>query len=257
MHFSAGQEALDLVLLFDISASMRPKVQAVAAAAHEGVQELRPGDRVAIMAFNTRSRVVAPFTMDLVAVQRSIQEDVLSLHFGGGTYIQNAVSDAAKRLMGEPRGGRRRAILIITDNFGRRTRRASSVLRELWEADALLTGLIVRSTAVQTVHTIFSVTHPYMYALEAGIKGIAEKTGGDFIQSGDPGIGFHESMRRIRSRYTIYYAVPAGAKPGSQRTVHTELSVEAAKRYPQARVRARTGYTAPEAGIAQDTPPAK
>ena len=35
---------------------MRPKVQEVAAAAREGVQELRPGDRVSVMVFNTAAR---------------------------------------------------------------------------------------------------------------------------------------------------------------------------------------------------------
>lgn len=248
VHFSAGEEALDLILLFDISGSMRPKVQGVAAAAREGVQELRPGDRVAIMAFNRRSRMVAPFTQDMAAVQRSIQQDVLSLPFGGGTYIQSAVSDAGKVFRAEPVTGRRRAILVITDNFGQRTRSESSVVSELWEADALLTGLIVRSAAAQTAHTIFTVTHPYMYGLQAGVRGIAEKTGGDFIQAEDPGSAFQESMRRIRSRYSIYYALPAQAKPGSHRTIRVGLSAEAGKRFPEARVRARTGYTAPAAG---------
>src|ERR1043166_47545 len=35
VHFSAGEENLDLILLFDISASMRPAVEAVARAARE------------------------------------------------------------------------------------------------------------------------------------------------------------------------------------------------------------------------------
>ncbi len=256
-HFSAGEEALDLILLFDVSGSMRPKVQAVASAAREGVQELRRGDRVAIMAFNSRSRIVAPFTEDLAAVQRSIQEDVLALRFGGGTFIQSAVSDAAKVIRAEPATGRRRAILVITDNFGQRTRSETSVVRELWEADALLTGLIVRSAAAQTVHTIFTVTHPYMYGMQAGVRGIAEKTGGDFIQADAPSSAFQESMRRIRSRYSIYYGLPAAAKPGSSRTVRVGLTAQAAKRFPDAKVRARTGYTAPAAAPTADAQPAK
>src|SRR5947208_2660131 len=45
LHFSTGEEPLDLILLFDVSGSMKPKVQEVAAAAQEGMQELRQGDR--------------------------------------------------------------------------------------------------------------------------------------------------------------------------------------------------------------------
>ena len=182
-----GKKPLDLILLFDVSGSMRPKVQEVAAAAREGVQELRRGDRVAIMVFNNRARLVMRFTDDLEAVQRSIQQDVLGLRFGGGTFIQSAVSEAARRFLRQPRTERRRAVLIVTDDYGQRTKRESTVVRELWEADALLTGLIVRSKAVQTVRTISTIMHPYLIGLQAGVKGIAEKTGGDFIQAGDAG----------------------------------------------------------------------
>src|SRR6185503_2873825 len=49
LHFSWAEEPLDLILLFDISSSMRPAVEAVSAAAREGLQELRHGDRVAVM----------------------------------------------------------------------------------------------------------------------------------------------------------------------------------------------------------------
>jgi VWFA-related protein len=244
VNFSAGEEALDLILLFDVSGSMRPKIQEVAAAAHQGVQELRKGDRVSIVVFNTHTRVIAPFTEDLEAVQRSIQEDVLGLRFGGGTFIQSAVSDSAKMLMDQPRTARRRAVLVITDDMGQRTRRESTVVTELWEADALLTGLIVRSELVQTLHRINTITHPYLIGLQAGVKGIAQKTGGDFIHAGEAGQAFQESMRRIRQRYSLYYPMPDG-KPGARRAIRVELTGDAAKRYPKAHVRTRTGYVMP------------
>ena len=242
LHFSSGEDPLDLILLFDVSGSMKPKVAEVAAAAREGVQELRPGDRVAVMAFNSRSREVLPFTDNLERVQQSIREDILGLRFGGGTLIQSAVSDAAKRFLREPRTERRRAVLIVTDDFGQRTRREATVIQELWEADALLTGLIVRSPQVYAAQTLGSIMNPAMIALRAGVRGIAEKTGGDFLRAADSGRGFQESMRRIRSRYSLYYAMPAG-KPGTRRTIRVELT--AAEKHSKARVRARTGYFTP------------
>jgi VWFA-related protein len=243
-EFSWDEEPLDLILLFDVSGSMRPKVREVAAAAREGVGELRQGDRVAVMVFNTHTRIIAGFTEDLEAVQRTIQQDVLGLKFQGGTYIQNAVDDAALRLAQQPRTRRRRAVLIVTDNFGQRTRRESTVVRDFWEADALLTALIVRNPAAQTMHTFNTVLHPYSLSLEVGVKGVVEKTGGDFIQAGDPGTAFQDAMRRIRQRYSLYYVQPE-AQPGSIRTLHVELQGPAAEQNPKARVRARTGYTVP------------
>jgi VWFA-related protein len=253
LHFSSGEDPLDLILLFDISGSMKPKVQEVAAAAREGVQELRQGDRVAIMVFNTHTRLVLPFTNDLERVQQSIRSDILALPFGGGTFIQSAVSDAAKRFLREPRTARRRAVLIITDDMGMRTQRESSVVRELWEADALLSGLIVRAGVYQAVNVVSTIMNPSRIAMQAGVRGIAAKTGGDFIPSGDPAAGFQESMRRIRNRYTIYYAMPE-AKPKTQRTVRVELTSQAAKQHSKAKVRARTGYFTPDEGPSADRP---
>ena len=253
LQFASEEEPLDLILLFDVSGSMREVVQAVAAAARDGFKQLQHGDRVSVMAFNTRSRVVAPFTDDLEAVDRTIQRDVMDIQFGGGTFIQAAVDDAALRFLHEKRTQRRRAVLIITDNIGMRTRREGSVVRDFWEADALLSGLVVRNPRYEAIRAATVILGPQNLVMQAGMRGIADKTGGDFIHSDDPGTAFRDAMRRIRSRYGIYYALPQ-AKPGAMRTVHVELKADAAKRYPKARVRARTGYVVPakaEAAVAQ------
>jgi VWFA-related protein len=244
LHFSAEEEPLDLILLFDISGSMRLVVQGVAAAARQGFRELRPGDRVCVMVFNTRTREVASFTGDLDAVDRTIQNDVLGMRFGGGTFIQSAVDAAAQRFGRERVTQRRRAVLIITDNIGQRTRREISVVRDFWEADALLSGLIVTNPTMQKIQTITTIMAPQGLLMRAGMKGIAEKTGGDAIQTSDPGPAFQEAMHRIRSRYSLYYALPEG-KPGAVRSVKVELTPDVAKRFPKARVRARTGYVVP------------
>jgi VWFA-related protein len=246
LHFSAEDEPLDLILLFDISGSMRAVVEGVAAAAREGLRELRQGDLVSVMVFNTHARVISQFTEDLDAVDRAIQEDVMGIRFGGGTFIQAAVDEAALRFLHEKKTQRRRAVLIVTDNIGMRTRREESVVRDFWEADAILSGLIVRNPAYQALHTVSIILGPQNLAMQAGMKGIAQKTGGDTLNSGDPGTAFQDAMHRIRTRYGLYYALPQ-AKPGTTRTVHVELTPDAAKRYPKSRVRARTGYIVPAA----------
>jgi VWFA-related protein len=253
VQFATGQESLDLILLFDVSGSMRPKVAEVANAAHQGMQELRHGDRVAIMVFNTKAHMLMPFTEDLAAVQRGIEQDVLGLKFGGGTFIQTAAEDAAHRLAREPRTARRRAVLIVTDDYGQRTRRESNVVREFWEADSILSALVVRGKVEQTVHAINMAASPYLMPLLVGVKGITDKTGGDFIRTDAPGTDFQDSMHRIRSRYSLYYPLPEG-KPGRTHSIRVELTEEAAKRFPKAHVRARTGYVFPANAQSATTP---
>ncbi len=247
--FAAGEEPLDLILLFDVSGSMRPKVAEVAAAAREGLDELRTGDRVSVMTFNTRTHLIQNFTENLAKVETAIH-DVLNLEFGGGTLIQSAVDEAALRFMKEPRNHRRRAVLIITDDIGQRTRREASVVRDFWEADAILSGLIVTNRAFKTLRTVGIIMGPQNLLMQAGMKGIAHKTGGDAISADDPADSFPEAMRRIRTRYSLYYPLP-DAKSGSTRSIRVELTRDAGHRYPKARVRARTGYVVRPAGSAK------
>lgn len=244
LYFSQDVEPLDLILLFDISGSMRPKIEKVAASSRKALAELRAGDRVAVMTFHGSSTIVAPFTEDLSAVARTIRDDVVGGRFGGGTRLLAGVDDAAEYFLQEPRTERRRAVLILTDNYGQRSRRTSTVVHHLWEADALLSGLIIRSPGETAVRTAMLVSSPLSILIQEGMAGVAEKTGGDTIKADDPGDALRDTMRRIRLRYSLYYAMPPG-NPGEQRQVKVELSPDALSRYPNGRVRARKGYLIP------------
>ena len=237
--FSAEEQPLDLILLFDISGSMRIQVKKVAAVARQGLRELRPGDRIAVMVFSSESQVVAPFSDDLDAVERAI-ERVLKLRFRGRTFIQAAVYDAANRFIywGD-RNHRRRAVLIVTDNHGRPTRSKASVLEHLWEADALLSGLVVTDRVANV--SIGGLLEQFGVKRPGGIEDFVENTGGDLIRSDDLVAAFPEMMHRIRSRYSLYYPLPKGDLD-SVRTIRVELTAEAQQRFPGAHVTSRRGY---------------
>jgi VWFA-related protein len=238
--FATEEQPLDIILLFDTSGSMRSKVEKATAASAQALHQLRDGDRVAIMTFSDRSALVAPFTMDLDAVERDIK-GILDRRFDGGTNIQGALVDAGNYfLANRPKRGRR-ATLLISDNIGHRTRKDISVVHVLWEADAVLCGLAIRDPGYPARRAIVAVVAPYALAKVGGVDPIAEKTGGEIVRMEDPGAGFPEMMRRLRSRYSLYYPTPEG-KPGSSRTIRVELSAAVRNRFPDARVYARRGY---------------
>jgi VWFA-related protein len=245
LYCSEEEEPLDVILLFDISNSMRPSVQQVGASAHAALAELRPGDRVAVMTFEIYSHLIAPLSSDLAQVQRSIEEDVVEGRFHGGTHLLAGVDDAAKYFLAQPASHRRRAVLILTDNFGQRSRRTSTVVHHLWEADATLSGLIIRTAASTALNTAAMISNPAVgLLLQEGMQGVAEKTGGDTLRASQPGEDFREMIHRLRLRYSLDYALPR-VKPGQQRQVKVELSKAALDRYPTARLRSRKGYLAP------------
>jgi VWFA-related protein len=239
--FTSEQQPLDIILLFDISSSMRSKLGKLTTAARQSLQELREGDRVSVMTFGDQTDLVSGFTNDLDAVERDIQGILSQRLRGANTYLQQAVDDAGNYFRQHPRSQRRRVILVITDNLGNRTRSEMSVVQNLWEADVVLCGLTIRDPGYPVRRAIVAVVAPYVLGRVRGMDRIAEQTGGDTIRLDDPGSAFPEIMRRIRCRYSLYYPTPEG-RPGSFRKIRVELARGTQARFPEARVHARRGY---------------
>lgn len=230
------QEPMDVVLLFDVSGSMRQPVARAAAAARKALDELRGGDRVAVIVFSSQVRLLCPFTEDLERVRRVIQEDVLGLPFSGATYILDAVAQSAAQFLMERKAARRRAILVVTDNFGQRHEvEEPEALTYLQEAGVVLAGLIVKNPRESAKRERRRV----------GVDRLAEETGGDAVHADDPGAEFTSLMERLRMRYSVYYEMPQG-NPGELRQVRLELQGQAKTLYPDARIRARKGYKLPD-----------
>lgn len=141
-HFSREEMPVDVVLLLDVSGSMRPHVERIATAAHTALQVLGEDDRVAIMVFDRRSRVRLPFRNSREDVQRALNLVLSQETFDGGTDITRALYDATAYLSKEARKDARRAVVILTDDRTERNRDEAGVGRALLRADAVLSALI-------------------------------------------------------------------------------------------------------------------
>lgn len=235
IHVSQDEEPLDLILLFDISGSMERTVAGVAASARKSLSQLRPGDRVAVMTFAGRPRLLSGFTDDFEAVQRTIERDILDEPFEGSTRIWDAADESARIHFRQGRNARRRAVIMITDNLGQKGRRdEKESLESLWESSAVLSAVVVSNPVFERreKHAIH-------------VNRLAEESGGDIIESDDPGDAFERMVRRIRSRYSIYYEMPQG-RPGEFRKIEVALQGEGLQHFPNARVRARRAYRLPD-----------
>jgi hypothetical protein len=197
--------------------------------------ELRAGDRVAVMSFNTKVRLEEPFSSDLAALQPRISGRIRATAFGGGTFILDAVDTAASYFLKEKGAHRRRAILVFTDDAGHGFANLKTVVKKLWEADAVVSGLILPGDS-----GLFHVNGPNLGSSDI-VDEAAAQTGGDVVDADPPGATFQEAIRRMRQRYSLFYATPAG-KSGETRKVTVDLSAPARKSNPGAKVLARKGY---------------
>jgi VWFA-related protein len=237
LYCSQDEQPLDILLLFDSSGSMRPAMRRLAVSAHTALSEMRKGDRVAVANFDADARIIGDFDDDLGQVEKLVGR-VVDLRFGGGTRILAAIDMATEYFAKHADPQRRHAILVFTDDYGQPSASEKSVIDHMWQSDIVLCGLIIPTP---TTPRGGGAGTPDV----ENILGVALKTGGETVEADDPGHTFREMLRRLRKRYSIYYAMPKG-KPGSLRRVAVDLSPRGRSRYPDALVLARKGYLIPK-----------
>lgn len=229
VNFSFAEEPLDLILLFDTAGSMHAKLLELFRATQLGFNELRKGDRVGVWVFSSTATELLPFSDNLELVNQAIVLRALGLRPSGSSRLEPAAGQAALRFNTEPKTRRKRAILIITDKQGAHGPDQMSIVRDLWNADAVMSELIMDRPG------------PATRMVDRGTDELIDKTGGAAIVAGNPGEAFRESVHYLRSGYAMYYALPDAAE-SSPRALEVELTPEAAARFPNVRIRARSGY---------------
>jgi VWFA-related protein len=141
-NFANEEMPLDVLLLIDVSGSMRPHVQRMADAAHEALRSLRQEDRVGLMAFDRSTRVRLALRNGPGEVERELNRLLDQERFDGGTDITRALLDAADYVRRNARAEARRAIVVLTDDRTERDRDEAAVERALARADAVLSALL-------------------------------------------------------------------------------------------------------------------
>jgi len=222
---------------------MQAMVGELAVSAVESLAVLRSGDRVGAMLFDTRTELLSAPTADMRQAAAALEGALREGGLNGGTDINGAVLDAARYLRLQPKSQARRSILILTDNRSIKSKRDATVIRELWEADAVLNALIFETGLERAARRYSEIVQPWFLLLDANVKRIVEQTGGESLQAGDAPEAFREMLDRIRKRYSLHYEPPAGP-PGKARSIRVVLTGEALARYPGAAVLARRGYLA-------------
>jgi Ca-activated chloride channel family protein len=239
VYFETEAAPVDLIFLLDVSESMNWLVDRLLDTQLEAIRALTVTDRVALMAFDTRGKLLVPFTTDHTAIVGPIK--TLAQHsFTGGTDLYRGLRDAceyiqrAAQTQPETEEARnRRVILMLTDGIGGANTRERQTLRELWEADAILDVMIVDPT--------LGLLHWDPAYRPQDLRFVAPQTGGAVVVSKSPDVTLQYMLERCRLRYSIYYQQPSAQAKTFHRT-RVELAPELQHRYPQARIRVRSGY---------------
>jgi VWFA-related protein len=257
---------LSIVLLVDVSPSVRPVIEKVREGALQALQRLRPEDEVALMAFAGWTELIQDFTSDRQLILDKM--GVAMERKGGGTRIHEAIAKAARQMRYATNPTSRRVIIAITDNQGAMDRYRDAISEEevkqtVMESGATVCGIIVRSLLNVADAIVFQ--HPQIQerTKRTSVNPYVEQTGGEIASASKDEINARlgEMLDHLRSRYSIGYSPSNQNYNGKFRRIRLGLSAETKKRLGgELAVSARQGYYAvdieSEALLAEDKAPA-
>jgi VWFA-related protein len=248
-YFGQDKLPISLVLLLDISPSVRPVIEKIREGALQTLQRLKPEDEVALMVFSGWTELIQDFTKDRELVQNKLAQALEKT--GGGTRIHEAILKAARQTRHSTIPLSRRAILVITDNQGYMSRYDDTISEQdvrqtLIESGATVCGVIVRSI-LNVFDTLVLQPMTSEQIKRTTINPSVEETGGEMTGASKEDINTRlgEMIEHLRSRYSLGYTPTNQVYDGRYRKITVTLSPEAKRRLGNDIViSARKGYYA-------------
>jgi VWFA-related protein len=132
--FSSVDKPFSVVLVIDTSGSTRFKLEEIQDAAIAFINQLHADDRVMVVSFDDKIRVLTDFTSERYRLQNAIRQT----RPGEGTKLYDAVDMVINEKLDRISG--RKAIVLFTDGVDTTSKRASyeSTVRDAEELDALI-----------------------------------------------------------------------------------------------------------------------
>ncbi len=258
-HFSQNELPLSILLLLDVSGSVKGILNQIQAGARQAMQQLKPEDEVALMIFAGKAKLIQGFTKDreLIAGQiESIRGLSLSYRERTGTFINEAVYQAATQMRQAANPLGRRVIITVTDDLSNQLpflgHSRSQALERLYESGSVACGLFVRGP-LGNLNAITNKILPRK-AVSGSTITYADKTGGEVMNARKEEVESKlvELIDHLRLRYSLGYTSTNAKHDGKFRKIKLKVSPEVDKRDGPLVIRARSGYYSRRSDNSQD-----
>jgi VWFA-related protein len=267
-YFQSSEMPFTVVLLIDISPSTKYKIDEIHYAALTFVNQLRAEDKVMVVAFDQRIRVL---TEEPTSDKTKIYSAIYKANFGSGTSLYEAVGFVTDLDMIKVTG--RKAVVLFTDGVDTTSRMSSfeSTLAGVQEVDALFYPIrynteqdnnpVVRSLGggptslppdIQAMLQARGITiDPRAIRGNTGANAqyargklyldkLAENTGGRIFEAAeikDLEAAFKGVAEELRRQYSIGYAPDVEGQAGERRSLNIKVPTR-----PGAVIRSKKAY---------------
>lgn len=245
IHFQPVTMPFNLVLLIDLSGSVKEKINLIKRSAMRFIQATRPEDKVAIVTFTATPRLVSPLTNDRQKLRQridSIREP------DGGTNFYDALDYTINSVLVGVKG-ERNAIVIMSDGVdnalpGQPGDGSDITYEELMsriqETDTIMFPIYLDTEEAAIEEFGMKISRGYAVA-QRQLKEIAEATGGKVIYARrveDLEGSYDQVANELRTIYSLGYYPTNTTRDGSFRKIRVRINVA------DAQVRSRRGYYA-------------
>lgn len=245
-YFASTEEPFTVVLLLDVSGSVKENLGDIKRAALAFLDQLKPEDRVMGITFDMQLRVLNTDLRDREGLRKAIRD----IDVGGGTYLYATTQVVSNRLLQRFKG--RKALVLFTDGIdgwhqinGLNNTPVSNYETSLAAAEA--SGALVYAVQFNAVDDIEIARDAERgrnrfaenKIANSYLKDLTERTGGAIYRTKrikELKTAFASVADELRRQYSIGYYPPTPAKKGERRRV--SIAVD----QPGAKARARDSY---------------
>lgn len=251
--FQSEETPFTVILMIDTSPSTKYHIDEIHWAALTFVNQLRPADKVMVISFDQRAKVLCEPTTD----KKTLYAAIYSANFGSGTSLYDAVDSVTN--MGLVSVPGRKAVVIFTDGVDTTSRRASyeSTVAGVEEVDALFypirydtqeqmnaTGSQIAGTPgitlPQGMSTRMRGASTAEYARgRSYLEELAANSGGRIFEANaitNLEKAFSGVAEELRRRYSIGYYASTARVPGERKSIKIQVA------RPGSVVRAKNNY---------------
>ncbi|HZD94833.1 MAG TPA: VWA domain-containing protein [Candidatus Sulfotelmatobacter sp.] len=261
-YFSQDKLPLSIVILFDLTDSVRPVLKSLADGALEALQHLKPEDEVAVMVYAASTQVLQEFTTDRALAVAAI-EKASRMQSDEAAFFNEGIFRATEQLIKSKNSTTRRVIIWLTDDVPNipseteiplRYRRSLKGAMPHSQKDALeqllRTGTVVCSLVKGSeksiegqqglmAHSAERMLHP-----PGEVHRYATATGGQVIEYKKKELNekLAALIDDLRMRYSLGYRPSAQKPKGKFCTIKVKLVPEVKRSAGDVIVEARQGY---------------
>jgi len=260
--FSQDTLPLSIVLLFDLTDSVRPVLRSLADGALEALQHLKPEDEVTVMAYAASAQVLQEATTDRGLAVAAI-EKASRMESDEAAFFNEGIFQAAEQLTKGKNAASRRVIIWLTDNVpnipsedaiplryrkslnGAMPHTQAEAIRKLLRTNTVVCSLVKQSDlSVTGEYGLRAKPAERMLHPPGEVYKYATATGGHVIEFKKKELNEKLALLidDLRMRYSLGYHPSAQKPKGKYCAIKVKLAPDAKKSVGNVVVEARQGY---------------